>query len=102
MDNLKVCIDCGQLATGTRCDGCKSAVSRRIDDTRGSREARGYGPTWRRLAKDVIRRNPACIDCGSVEDLTVDHVIPKARGGSDALDNLVTRCRTHNSAKGAR
>ena len=101
MDNLKVCITCGQLAAGTRCDDCQSAHTRRIDQQRGGREARGYGPTWRRRAKQIIRLNPACIDCGSTDDLTVDHIIPKARGGTDEPENLATRCRTHNSSKGA-
>ncbi len=32
----------------------------------------------------------------------VDHVLPKSRGGSDRLDNLVLACPSCNSAKGAR
>lgn len=31
---------------------------------------------------------------------TVDHIIPVAKGGSDAMDNLVTTCQIVNSAKG--
>lgn len=29
----------------------------------------------------------------------VDHVIPRCKGGTDELDNLVTACRTCNLAK---
>jgi 5-methylcytosine-specific restriction endonuclease McrA len=32
---------------------------------------------------------------------TTDHIIPLAKGGSDALDNLRPMCRHHNSVLGA-
>lgn len=43
-----------------------------------------------------------CVACGSDEDLTVDHIFPWSKGGSDELDNLQTLCGTCNSSKGAR
>lgn len=43
-----------------------------------------------------------CVDCGTDEELTVDHVIPLARGGADEMSNYRTRCRPCNSRKGAR
>lgn len=33
---------------------------------------------------------------------TVDHVVPRAKGGSDELDNLVLACHDCNCRKGAR
>ena len=33
-----------------------------------------------------------CTRCGSKADLTVDHDIPLAKGGTNALDNLRTLC----------
>ena len=39
-------------------------------------------------------------DCDITEHLTVDHIVPLSRGGSDELANLRFLCRTHNSAKG--
>ncbi len=41
-------------------------------------------------------------ECGVHEDLTVDHVIPLSRGGSDELSNLQFLCVEHNSSKGDR
>lgn len=32
-------------------------------------------------------------------DLTVDHIVPKARGGTDSVDNLTVLCRACNSRK---
>lgn len=47
----------------------------------------------------VVRDGAACARCGSTERLTVDHVIPMIRGGSDELSNLQTLCKSCNSAK---
>jgi hypothetical protein len=44
----------------------------------------------------------ACAYCGSGEHLSVDHLVPRDRGGADVGDNLVWSCRSCNSAKGAR
>jgi hypothetical protein len=37
--------------------------------------------------------------CKSVDDLTVDHVTPLSRGGTDDLSNLRFMCRQHNGIK---
>lgn len=42
-----------------------------------------------------------CQLCGTWTDLTIDHIIPVARGGGDDLDNLQTLRRPCNSSKGA-
>ncbi len=54
--------------------------------------------------KNVIRRDAmTCQYCGGKHtDLTVDHVIPKSRGGADSWENLVTACKKCNNKKGSR
>ena len=42
-----------------------------------------------------------CVYCGSTENLTVDHIRPKSKGGTDTADNLATACRPCNQAKGS-
>jgi 5-methylcytosine-specific restriction endonuclease McrA len=43
-----------------------------------------------------------CVVCGTSDDLTLDHIRPWARGGTNDPDNLQTMCRPHNSEKGAK
>src|SRR2546421_761052 len=41
-----------------------------------------------------------CQYCGSRSNLTVDHVIPKSKGGSSGWDNIVASCAPCNRRKG--
>ncbi len=54
--------------------------------------------------KNVLKRdNHRCQYCGRTSvPLTLDHVIPKQRGGSDTWNNLVAACHPCNVRKGNR
>ncbi len=53
--------------------------------------------------KNVIRRDGfRCQYCGSRDRLTIDHVMPKSRGGRDTWENLVAACVPCNNRKGNR
>lgn len=41
-----------------------------------------------------------CQYCGTNRDLTLDHVIPRSKGGKSTWTNLVTACKKCNSLKG--
>jgi len=43
-----------------------------------------------------------CCYCGFGGGLTLDHLLPVSRGGSESGDNVVWACRGCNSSKGAR
>jgi hypothetical protein len=52
------------------------------------------------FARDQLR----CVYCGEVfgaEELTLDHVEPRMRGGDQSEGNLVTACRACNTRKGS-
>lgn len=42
----------------------------------------------------------ACQYCGSRSSLTVDHVIPRSKGGTSSWDNIVASCAPCNRRKG--
>ncbi|RJQ43606.1 MAG: HNH endonuclease [Gaiellales bacterium] len=50
----------------------------------------------------LARDSHCCQYCGSRSHLTIDHVIPRSRGGSSSWDNIVTSCATCNARKGDR
>lgn len=49
------------------------------------------------LARDGFR----CQYCGSTRHLTLDHIIPRSRGGNSSWENVVTSCAPCNVRKGA-
>lgn len=50
-----------------------------------------------------IRDDFTCQYCGErTRDLTIDHVIPRSRGGVHSWENLVSACRTCNHRKGGK
>ena len=76
--------------------------TRQHERARPSRHERGYGNAWDRISAQVLERDGyACFYCGGPAT-TADHVISKARGGTDDMDNLVAACVPCNSRKGAR
>ena len=42
----------------------------------------------------------ACLYCGNKDNLTLDHVLPRSRGGRDSWENLVSACQKCNTQKG--
>ena len=58
--------------------------------------------TTEEMAEVFRRWGHKCDDCGSQYNLTVDHIIPLAKGGDWDIDNLRPLCHSCNSRKGAR
>lgn len=51
----------------------------------------------------IYRRDGGeCVYCGSTKQLTLDHVIPKSKGGKNTWSNLVTCCHKCNLYKADR
>lgn len=46
------------------------------------------------------RDDHTCQYCGSIKNLTIDHVIPRSRGGKDTWENMVAACMSCNTHKG--
>lgn len=55
---------------------------------------------WPATRKRIYARDGyKCVHCGDTENLTLDHIIARASGGTNEPTNLVTACRRRNSAR---
>ena len=52
---------------------------------------------WRRKIKQ--RWDYECAYCGSDKDLTIDHIVPRSKGGNDFTKNVVCCCHDCNQSK---
>lgn len=50
----------------------------------------------------IIRNTEGCECCGSDENLTRDHIIPKVKKGDNLINNLGVLCKPCNSLKGSK
>lgn len=59
---------------------------------------------WDTSAYPVVyaRDGSRCRYCGTSQNPTVDHVVPRCQGGGDAPENLVVACRPCNLRKSGR
>lgn len=69
-----------------------------------SRMIRRPHPVIKLSKAEVFRRdNYTCQYCGKkTSDLTIDHIIPRSKGGAHAWENLVAACPSCNHKKGGR
>ena len=53
---------------------------------------------WRKKIKD--KWETKCAYCGCDEHLTIDHIVPRSKGGPDFTKNCLCACHTCNQDKG--
>lgn len=61
--------------------------------------------SWSTSIREYIKEREKldiCIYCGSKSNLTLEHVLPRSRGGPDTTDNVVWVCKRCNSSKGSK
>jgi 5-methylcytosine-specific restriction endonuclease McrA len=94
------CLDCGDLCQPTRdhrgrCGRCYRNGQRLRNALRTH-----YAGDWPTIRRALVAAHPWCEECHTTADLTVDHIVPVARGGTNARHNLQVLCRDCNSRKG--
>lgn len=58
--------------------------------------------TWSNSVREWLREHEKpneCIYCGSIGNLTVEHILPRSCGGPDTTDNTILVCKKCNSTK---
>lgn len=99
--------------------GCPELTDHRFCEVHAKQEAaryekydrdpatrRRYGRAWKRIRDRYIAANPLCEECKKNNRLTpateVHHILPLSRGGTHAVDNLMSLCTPCHSAITAR
>lgn len=57
---------------------------------------------WSTSIREYVKereKKDICIYCGKKEDLTLEHILPRSRGGPDTTDNVVFAYKNCNSSK---
>lgn len=52
--------------------------------------------------RGILRRDKKCAYCGFRSNLTIDHIVPRGKGGETSWLNCVAACTLCNSFKGGR
>lgn len=73
-------------------------------ERRGTAAERGYGAEWQRLRKRILKRDNwlcrSCREVGIVKSATnVDHITPRAEGGTEDENNLQSLCKDCHDMK---
>lgn len=91
------------------CDAHQQAEGswKKRQERTGNRHQRGYGTAWQKLRLLILKRDrylcQYCKQLGIAEaGNTVDHIVSKAKGGTDAQSNLQTLCRRCHATKTGR
>jgi 5-methylcytosine-specific restriction protein A len=101
---LRCCSGCmhafppAELTRG-RCRSCLVVQQKVRDKRRGTTTERGYGNQWRKLRAKLLVAHPYCAWCGSTEKLSIDHIVPRAAGGTDDPSNLRVLCFRCNTRR---
>ena len=103
MATARPCLLCGAGTTkGSYCSLHSVIYQMAWDKRRGTAHQRGYNADYYHLRDKVIALQPWCSICMTTESLTVDHITPLSRGGSNSVENLRVLCAAHNRLKGGR
>ncbi len=76
-------------------------AEKKVKKIHSQRRRSDFAKNYDQFMLALIQRDGyKCAICGTIENLTIDHIVPLSKGGSDEINNLRLLCRTHNSQKG--
>lgn len=76
----------------------KNGIDYHVDQNLVRRSRTGHISQGKR--QSIYARDGAkCVYCSSEIDLEPDHILPRSKGGSDEIDNLLTACKKCNSLR---
>lgn len=89
---IRQCLRCDQLVRDSSYCAFHQLEADINREKKASRKLLKGGEWKRQRAKALSRDNYQCVRCGNAINLTVDHLIPRSKGGTNELSNLQTLC----------
>ncbi len=93
---------CNKLKTIYKAKGWLPHLKFAIFGEGDNKDRRRRRATTEEMAEVFRRYGTKCVRCPSEHNLTVDHIIPLAKGGTWEQDNLQPMCHSCNSSKGVK
>lgn len=90
----RACIVCGAPAT----EGSRCAVHQRRKRPWIKSRPNEYGHAWAQRRKQVLLEEKICRYCGAPAT-EVDHIVPRAEGGTEDRSNLQAICSADHKVK---
>jgi len=104
-NELCICITCciDLLEPIYTCDytGITHLTFKHLLTTSFNRKKRGAIKNYKAILNSLLHKYKfKCVNCESKNNLTIDHIIPVSKGGTDDYSNLQILCKSCNSSKG--
>ena len=78
----------------------KKNPERRTESNARRRFRKAHNGVFKILDRELKRLySSPCVGCGTVQNITADHIVPLARGGRHSIGNLQPLCVSCNSSK---
>ena len=96
------CLKCGKLTkAGSYCRDHARKANPAYSDREYLKNRKVVLDQWVKEMGNVCPGIPGHVEPHQCERLTIDHHLPVAHGGGHEVENLVPRCRSCNSKRGA-
>jgi len=94
---------CPKLTEGRFCEEHQKAIDAHYNKyQRDPATRKRYGRSWKRIRDRYMAEHPLCEQCQKEGRLTpaeeVHHIAPLSKGGSNAMENLMSLCKSCHSA----
>jgi 5-methylcytosine-specific restriction endonuclease McrA len=77
-------------------------ITKLNSDHRRRMEKKSGKVTAKEWAEKLKEFNYCCVNCGTDENIQMDHIYPLSKGGKHHIDNIQPLCGSCNSSKGAK